>query len=31
MAWDHKEHGLIGEIIDLKKMERNAQEFAKFN
>ena len=31
MAWDHKEHGLVGEIVDLKKMARNAQEFAKFN
>ena len=30
MAWDHKEHGIIGEIMDVKKLQRNAAEFSKF-
>jgi len=26
MAWDHKEHGLIGEVIDVNKMQQRAKE-----
>ena len=22
MAWDHKEHGILGEILDIKKLEK---------
>lgn len=28
-AWDYKEHGLIGELIDIKKLERNLEEFKR--
>jgi hypothetical protein len=27
MAWDHKEHGIIGEIIDMKKFEQNRKAY----
>jgi len=27
MAWDHKEHGLLGELIDIKKMEENRKAY----
>ena len=30
MAWDHKEYGILGEIIDMKKLERNAKQFKNF-
>ena len=30
MAWDHREHGIIGELIDVKKMEENRKAFAEY-
>ena len=25
-AWDYKEHGILGEVIDMKKLQRNLRE-----
>ena len=25
-AWDYKEHGILGEVIDMKKLQRNLKE-----
>jgi len=30
MAWDHREHGLLGELIDVKKMEENRKAYAEY-
>jgi hypothetical protein len=30
MAWDHKEHGILGEIIDFKKVEENRRALAEY-
>ena len=29
-AWDHKQHGLLGEVIDLKGFERKSQLIDKY-
>jgi len=26
MAWDHKEHGIVGEIFDMKKLEKRISQ-----
>lgn len=28
-AWDYKEHGFIGELVDMKKLERQVKEFER--
>lgn len=30
MAWDHKEYGILGEIIDFKKVEENRKALAEY-
>ena len=29
-AWDHKAHGLVGEIIDMDKVQRAQKEMSKY-
>ncbi len=29
LAWDHKPDGILGEVLDLKKLRRNAAEASK--